>query len=136
MPTGTAAGSQWATSHPRQAEYDLERVIELFDEALTSKDERVINALRSLLMIVTLTNPEGTDSTILNRSIGPFRQMQNDLIDLTVRIRKLENMVSSNTRDRDREQLDEMKYQAAKMPTGIAPSTAYDLNLLKKLAGK
>ena len=38
-----------------QADFDLERFIEMFDEALTSNDERVINALRSLMMMVILT---------------------------------------------------------------------------------
>ena len=38
-------------------EIDLEQLFEMIDTALTSKDERVQNALRSLFMIVALTAP-------------------------------------------------------------------------------
>ena len=40
-----------------QADFDLERFIDMFDEAVNSRDPRVVNALRSLMMIVTLTRP-------------------------------------------------------------------------------
>ena len=39
------------------ADFDLERFVDMFDEALTSQDPRVMDSLRSLMMIVTLTRP-------------------------------------------------------------------------------
>ena len=75
-----------------QADFDLERVMDLFDNALTSKDERVVNALRQLLMIVALTAPESNDG-ITNKNVGPFRQLQDDLNNLHRRITALEHEV-------------------------------------------
>lgn len=72
-----------------QADFDLERVMDLFDQALTSKDERVINSLRNLLMITVLTAPEDSNASILDRNTGPFRQLQNDVRDLSRRVSSL-----------------------------------------------
>jgi hypothetical protein len=65
------------------ADYDLERLTELFDEALTSDDPRVKNALRQLMMIVVLTSEdhEDKDRSLYGRR-GPMRRMQEDLNDL------------------------------------------------------
>jgi hypothetical protein len=73
-----------------QADIDLQRVFELFDTALTSKDERVVNALRSLLMIVALTDPEDADA---KGDIGPLRAMERDLNSMHGRIRGLEDQM-------------------------------------------
>lgn len=74
-----------------QADFDLERVVELFDRALTSKDERVVNALRSLLMIVALTDPDTPDQDL---RIGPFRQLQEELEQLRRNVINLQMEVS------------------------------------------
>lgn len=75
-----------------QADYDLERVMEMFDTALTSNDERVVNALRSLLMIVALTNPEdGNKIAGTGRNRGPLRQMQDDIHNLIRSVNRLES---------------------------------------------
>jgi hypothetical protein len=65
------------------ADYDLERLTELFDEALTSDDPRVKNALRQLMMVVILTSDdhEDKDRGLYGRR-GPMRRMQEDLNDL------------------------------------------------------
>jgi hypothetical protein len=65
-----------------QADWDLERCFEMFDQALISKDERVVNALRNLLMIVTLTAPETELSGIESRK-GPLRRIMDDINGLT-----------------------------------------------------
>lgn len=77
-----------------QADFDLERFVDMFDEAMTSKDPRVVETLRSLLMIVTLTRPESNmeqgrregplrrlfeDMNTLNRSVGRLQEEINDL---------------------------------------------------------
>jgi hypothetical protein len=41
-----------AAREPDQADFDLERFIDLFDEAMTSKDPRVVETLRSLSCIL------------------------------------------------------------------------------------
>jgi hypothetical protein len=43
-----------AMREKNNSNYDLERLTELFDEALTSDDPRVKNALRQLMMMVIL----------------------------------------------------------------------------------
>lgn len=74
-----------------QADFDLERITQLFDQALTSKDERVVNALRSLLMVVALTDPETSNQDLRQ---GPFRQLQEELKQLRNQIISLEMQVS------------------------------------------
>ena len=66
------------------SDYDLERLTELFDEALTSDDPRVKNALRQLMMVVVLTSEdhEDRDKQRLTGRTGPMRRMQEDIIDL------------------------------------------------------
>lgn len=73
-----------------QADMDLQRAIDMFDTALTSKDERVVNALRSLMMIVALTDPETGEH---DRQTGPLRAMERDLNGMHSRIRSLEDAV-------------------------------------------
>ena len=84
------------------ADYDLERFIEIFDDALTSDDPRVKNALRQLMMMVILTSTEPQDRVQVNsHREGPLRRMQEDLRDMATRmhmfdekIRRLENDLS------------------------------------------
>jgi hypothetical protein len=79
-----------ASREKDQADFDLERVMDMFDQALTSKDERVINALRSLLMIVALTAPESPNADIMDRRRGPFRQLQDDLNNLHRSVQRMD----------------------------------------------
>ena len=72
-----------------QADFDLERFIDMFDEALTSNDERVVNALRSLMMMVILTKPE-VRNPMGDRNQGPLRQLVNDVNVLNRRMRDME----------------------------------------------
>ena len=76
-----------------QADFDLERLFELMDEALTSKDERVQNALRGLLTIIELTRTQDDGKNIIETSHGPLRQMQQDLNNLRSRIANVENQL-------------------------------------------
>ena len=79
-----------------QADFDLERFIDMFDEAMTSSDPRVIETLRSLMMIVTLTRSE----TQMNhgRNNGPLRRLYEDLHDLNRRMHRLEEDVNQSIR--------------------------------------
>ena len=84
-----------ASRETDSADFDLDRFIRMFDEALTSEDPRVIDALRGLLMIVALTRPEARTS--IER--GPLRRLVNDVTNLNKRLGAVENRVLE---DRDR----------------------------------
>jgi hypothetical protein len=84
-----------ASREKDSADFDLDRFIRMFDEALTSEDPRVIDALRGLLMIVALTRPEARTS--IER--GPLRSLVNDVTNLNRRLGDVENRVLE---DRDR----------------------------------
>jgi hypothetical protein len=84
-----------ASREKDSADFDLDRFIRMFDEALTSQDPRVIDALRGLLMIVTLTRPEAKTSV----ERGPLRRLVDDVTNLNRRLGAVENRVLE---DRDR----------------------------------
>ena len=81
-----------AAREATQADFDLERFIEIFDEAMTSKDPRVIETLRSLMMIVTLTRPEVRDP---QGHRGPLRQLFDDMHNLNRRLGRIEEDMHS-----------------------------------------
>lgn len=76
-----------------QADFDLERFVDMFDEALTSQDPRVIDALRGLMMMVTLTRPETRINPMKERNAGPLRRMFEDMNHLHRRIERVEEEV-------------------------------------------
>jgi len=117
-----------AAREPDQADFDLERFIDMFDEALTSKDPRVIDALRSLMMIVTLTRPESRNHSI-DRDRGPLRRLFEDMNHLNSRLHRMEDEVR-HLRDRDRESVEGYKkaYQAD------YPYEKYRLQAAKQMA--
>lgn len=81
-----------------QADFDLERFIDMFDEALTSDDERVVNALRSLMMMVILTKSEARNP-MADHDVGPLRQLYDDLHNLNRRLHDTEERVRSMERE-------------------------------------
>lgn len=79
------------------ADYDLDRIINLFDEALTSRDPRVKNALRQLMMIVVLTSNEHEDRDYpVDKAEGPLRQLHNDMHNLSRRVSDIERRMLQN----------------------------------------
>lgn len=76
------------------ADYDLERFTEMFDQAMTSSDPRVKNALRQLMMMVILTDT-GDHEAEQRANRGPLRQMQEDIRDQFRWIQRLEHEVKS-----------------------------------------
>jgi hypothetical protein len=103
-----------ASREKDSADFDLDRFIRMFDEALTSEDPRVIDALRGLLMIVALTRPEARTS--IER--GPLRRLVNDVTNLNRRLGAVENRVLE---DRDRA-ISADKYNG----TGLSGPVRYD----------
>lgn len=96
-----------------QADFDIERMFDMLDTALTSKDERVQSALRALLTIIALTKPQDDGRSAVEDSHGPLRQMREDLNALNRRFWNLQ------------EQVNQMN-QAARPPTNpwAQPGTA------------
>ena len=91
-----------------QADFDLERFVNMFDEALTSQDPRVMETLRSLMMIVTLTRPESNDAHYDRK--GPLRRAFEDMNHLWKRLEQMEEelrqmhqRMSQSDRERYRE---------------------------------
>jgi hypothetical protein len=82
-----------------QADFDLERFIDMFDEALTSQDPRVMDALRGLMMMVVLTRPES--KTAHSRNHGPLRRLFEDMNHLNRRMHDMEDKVNAMSRSSD-----------------------------------
>ena len=76
-----------------QADFDLDRFIDMFDQAMVSRDPRVVDALRSLMMMVILTKPEVNASPIVDRERGPLRRMYDDLGNLNRRMSRVEDEI-------------------------------------------
>ena len=74
------------------ADYDLERFVEMFDQALTSDDPRVKNALRQLMMMVILTDTNDHEGEQRAKR-GPLRRMQEDMRDQFKWIQRLEQEI-------------------------------------------
>ena len=83
-------------------DYDLERFIEMFDTAMTSRDPRVKQALRQLMMMVILTDSGDHEAEVRERDKGPLQEMFNDLRDLRRRVHEIERrMLSSYPREEE-----------------------------------
>ena len=87
------SAAQSAAREKDQADFDLERFIDMFDEAMTSQDPRVMDALRSLMMMVTLTRPE--TKTEHSRNHGPLRRLFEDMNHLNSRLHRMEDKVNN-----------------------------------------
>ena len=107
-----------ASREKDSADFDLDRFINMFDEALTSEDPRVIDALRGLLMIVALTRPEARTS--IER--GPLRRLVDDVTNLNRRLGAVENRVLE---DRDRAIPTTDKYRNSPKTFGQVESRLY-----------
>lgn len=81
-----------AAREPDQADFDLDRFVNMFDEAMTSSDPRVIETLRSLMMIVALTRPE-TSEPFTNRNRGPLRRLFEDMNDLNRAVSRMQEEI-------------------------------------------
>ena len=80
-----------AAREPDQADFDLERFVDMFDEAMTSEDPRVLETLRKLMMIVALTRPETHNTQ--NRRSGPLRRLFEDMNDLNRAVSRMQEEI-------------------------------------------
>lgn len=120
---------------------DVKQLIDIIDRALTSNDERVINALRSLMMITLLTSTDDPDTRI-----GPVGHMMQTVNRLHNRVNDLEREIVRNRNDNPWEDkwksksatdyyFDSIKAQKATSSTGygaIPPLTAQSIADLTK----
>ena len=83
-----------AAREPDQADFDLERFIDMFDTAMTSSDPRVVETLRKLMMIVVLIQPE----TPLTERTGPLRRLYEDMNHLNRRMHRMEDEINQLNR--------------------------------------
>ena len=119
-----------------QADFDLERFIDLFDEAMTSKDPRVVETLRNLMMIVTLTRPETYNKH--NRQSGPLRRLFEDMHDLNRRVSRMEEEQYKHERQRE-EVYNKTWAQSQDKYTMVAAAQmaqTIDDDVMRKLANK
>ena len=104
-----------------QADFDLERFVNMFDEAMTSDDPRVVETLRSLMMVVALTRPESNDTRYdrkgpLRRSFEDMNHMWKRMEQMEEELRQMHQRISQSERDRGlwpREQAVMEKYSMA-----------------------
>lgn len=68
---------------------DLDQLIEVFDKALTSKDERIKTALKKFMFVVLMTEGEETSD------IGPFTDMKQRLDSMEKNLADLRSYVQS-----------------------------------------
>lgn len=119
-----------------QADFDLERFVTMFDEAMTSSDPRVIETLRSLMMIVALTRPESND--IHSERKGPLRRAFEDMNHLWKRLEQMEQelrqmhqRISRNEGLWPRQEVAEEKY---KMMAASQMAQSIDDDVMRNLA--
>ena len=74
-----------------QKDFDLEQIVEIFDTALESDDQRIKDALRALLTITVLCTAERPHEKIM----GPFERMLDDIRNLNRRLSRLEDEVNT-----------------------------------------
>ena len=125
-----------------QADFDLERFVNMFDEAMTSSDPRVIETLRSLMMIVTLTRPESNDAHYDRK--GPLRRAFEDMNHLWKRLEQMEEelrQMHQRMSQSDRERYREWPREAAaeekfKMMAAAQMAQSIDDDVMRSLSRK
>lgn len=126
------------------ADYDLESFVEMFDQALTSDDPRVKNALRQLMMMVILTDTNDHEGQTRSKH-GPLRRMQEDMRDqfkwiqrLEQEIEKLKQSITYNDMQRQggagyRAQDYNLKYAENTAGMAVDPNTYWNSVIAQKL---
>lgn len=116
-----------ASREKDQADFDLERFVDMFDEAMTSRDPRVMKTLRDLMMIVTLTKPESNDSGPVDRQRGPLRRLFEDMNHLHRRLERMEYELQQ-IRNHTSRSMDDPKYPYEKYTLQASQALAADID--------
>ena len=105
--------------------------------AMTSDDPRVVETLRKLIMIVTLTAPETRKEH--NRQTGPLRRLFEDMSHLTNRMHRMEEDLNKVARDQQRAwpRREEYRWEDQERYAKVAAAQmaqSIDNDVLKKIA--
>lgn len=121
-----------------QADFDLDRFVDMFDEAITSQDPRVMDALRGLMMIVTLTRPESRNSGLHDRNAGPLRRLYEDMNHLHKKVERMQEQFRQAERSQRPERIDPYNYPYEKFSMQAAQnlSQSIDQDVLKQFFAK
>jgi hypothetical protein len=119
-----------------QADFDLERFIDMFDEAMTSRDPRVMDALRGLMMIVTLTKPESRVSGLHDRNAGPLRRLHEDMNHLHRRIERIEDQLRQTERSRSKDDYYKYPYEKYTLAAAQEMASKIDQDVLNQIKAK
>ena len=124
-----------------QADFDLERFVNMFDEAMTSTDPRVIETLRSLMMIVALTRPESTD--MHNPRKGPLRRAFEDQNHMWKRfeqmeeeLRQMHQRISQSDRLRGQWPREEAAMEKYSMAAAAQMAQSIDADVMQSISRK
>jgi hypothetical protein len=118
------------------ADFDLERFVDMFDEAMTSRDPRVMDALRGLMMIVTLTRPESRDSGLHDRNAGPLRRLYEDMNHMHRRIERVEELYRQAERSRSKDDYYKYPYEKYTLAAAQEMASKIDQDTLDKIKAK
>lgn len=97
-----------------QADFDLDRFVDMFDTAMTSDDPRVKNSLRQLMMMVILTDTGDHEAAVV-RDRGPLRRVVDDLRYVNRRLSEVEAFVTQQ------QHKDSAGLQSYSMSSALAP---------------
>lgn len=118
-----------------QADFDLEHFMDMFDEAMTSTDPRVMDALRSLMMIVALTRPESREQH--GRRYGPLRRLFDDMHTLNSRMDRLSTDINDlRYRERPSQDYNNPYDEKFAMKAAVEMAHSIDSDVMKNLARK
>jgi hypothetical protein len=129
-----------AAREPDQADFDLDRFIDMYDEAMMSQDPRVIETLRKLMMIVVLTRPEtpaqGHDGYDGGRKTGPLRRLYEDLNHLNNRMHRMDEELSSLKHRMYSDRAATQTYDAWEQVAAKQMASQIDADVLKNISRK
>jgi len=77
-----------AAREPDQADFDLERFVDLFDECMTSTNPSVQKAFKNLLLVASIANSDTRNVPVTK---GPLRRLVDDVYNLNRRLSRLED---------------------------------------------
>lgn len=98
---------------------EMEQLVKLFDFALTSDNPAVKKALKNLLLLVSIIEPEESNNTP-----GPLRQLQDEIMKLRGEILKLHTDVAL-IKERNRLTTSPTTYPNTTYPTTYPNTTTY-----------
>lgn len=117
--------SDGANREMTQDDHDLERIMDVLDEAIMSDDPRVEECLRRLMVTVALIRPEGRRGNLMQ---GPLRQLREELIMINRRLTSLESQINrmnvqSDPLDQWRKRYEQQVWTAPNTITPMPPPT-------------